>query len=182
MPDAGRGVRAAKRHIVLLGLPGAGKTTVGRLVATALGAPFVDLDAEIARHAGKGIPVIFREDGEAAFRILESGCARLAFAREPAVIAAGGGFVEDAQNRAAAHAAGLTVYLEVEPATAATRLRNGGERPLLAGADPVLRLAALLARRRAGYLEAQHVVATDGATLREVAERVASLAREHAGW
>ena len=167
---------------MLLGLPGAGKTTVGRLAAAALRAPFVDLDTEIARHAGKPIPVIFQEDGEAAFRVLESGCARLAFAREPAVVAAGGGFAEDAANRAAAHAAGVTVYLEVAPATAAARLGGSGGRPLLDSADPTARLAALLERRRAGYLEAQHVVATDGATPDQVARLVASLAREHGGW
>ncbi len=142
----------------------------------------MDLDAEIARHAGKSIPVIFQEDGEAAFRVLESGCARLAFAREPAVVAAGGGFAEDAANRAAAHAAGVTVYLETTPAAAAARLGAGGGRPLLAGGDPATRLAALLERRQAGYLEAQHVVATDGLTAQEVAGRVASLAREHGGW
>jgi shikimate kinase len=175
-------VPAGRRHVVLLGLSGAGKTTVGRLAARALGAPFVDLDDEIARHAGRAIPVIFREDGEAVFRALESECGRAAFAGPPAVIAAGGGFVEDAGNRRAASAAGLTVYLRVEPATAAARLAGSAGRPLLESPDPVARLEALLGRRRSGYLEAEHVVATDGAAPDEVASRVASLAREHGGW
>lgn len=172
----------ARRHVLLLGLSGAGKTTVGKLVAAALGARFVDLDAEIVRQAGKAIPVIFREDGEAAFRVLESACARLAFGREPAVIAAGGGFVEDPLNRAAAHDSALTVYLQVEPATAAARLGGRSGRPLLDGGEPEARIASLLARRRDLYLEAQHTVVTDGAAPEEVAGRVRSLAREHGGW
>ncbi len=142
----------------------------------------MDLDRDIARHARRPIPVIFERDGEAAFRVLESACARVAFAREPAVIAVGGGFVEDGHNRAAARAAGLTVYLRVEPATAATRLGGAGGRPLLEAADPAARLAAQLERRRSAYLEADHVVATDGLAADEVARQVASLAREHGGW
>lgn len=168
--------------MILLGLSGAGKTTAGRLAAKVLGTRFVDLDREIARHARRPIPVIFERDGEAAFRVLESACARVAFAREPAVIAVGAGFVEDAANRAAARAAGLTVYLEVDPATAAARLRGGRGRPLLAGRDPAARLAAQLERRRSAYLEAEHVVATDGESAETIAGRVASLAREHGGW
>jgi shikimate kinase len=171
-----------RRHVLLVGLSGAGKTTVGKLVAAALGARFVDLDAEIVRQAGKSIPVIFRDDGEAAFRVLESACARLAFGREPAVIAAGGGFLEDPLNRAAAHDSALTVYLQVEPARAASRLGGQSGRPLLDGGEPAARLAFLLARRRDGYLAAQHVIATDDATPEEEADRVVSLAREHGGW
>jgi shikimate kinase len=175
-------VPTGRRHVVLLGLSGAGKTTVGRLAASALGAPFVDLDDEVARHAGRPIPVFFREDGEAAFRALESGCARVALAGAPAVIATGGGFYEDIANRRMARATGLTVYLQVEPATAAARLGESGGRPLLETPDPAARLTALLDRRRAGYLEAEHVVGTDGATPDDVARRVVSLAREHGGW
>lgn len=155
---------------------------MGRLAAAALGAPFVDLDEEVARHAGRAIPVLFHEEGEAAFRALEAACAKDAFAGAPAVVAAGGGFFEDAGNRAAAHAGALTVYLAVEPAAAAARLKGSGDRPLLAEGDPAARLAALLGRRRAGYLTAAHVVATDDMAPEEVAQRVASLAREHGGW
>jgi shikimate kinase len=175
-------VPTGKRHVILIGLSGAGKTTVGRLAAKALGSRFVDLDEDIARHARRPLAVIFERDGEAAFRALESGCARVAFAREPAIIAVGGGFVEDAPSRAAARAAGLTVYLQVEPATAAARLGGSGGRPLLEALDPAARLASQLERRRSAYLEAEHVVATDDATAEEVARRVASLAREHGGW
>ena len=155
---------------------------MGRLVAAALGAPFVDLDEAVERRAGRPVAALFRERGEAAFRHAESACAREALAGAPAVVAAGGGFFDDPGNRTAAHAGALAVYLEVEPATAAARLAGSAGRPLLTAGDPAPILAAMLDRRRAGYLTAPHVVATDGATPESVAERVVSLAREHGGW
>ncbi|MGD0484659.1 MAG: shikimate kinase, partial [Gemmatimonadales bacterium] len=102
----------------------------------------------------------------------------------PAVVAAGGGFFDDPANRLAANVGALTVYLHVEPPVAAARLGRGGSggRPLLAEGDPAARLAALLSRRRAGYLTAAQVVATDGRVAEAVAEQVVSLAREHGGW
>ena len=176
------GAVSPRRHLLLVGLSGAGKTTVGRLVAAALGAPFVDLDEEVARRAGRTIAEVFGEEGESAFRALESACARDALAGAPAVVAAGGGYFDDPANRLAANVGALTVYLDVEPAAAAARLGGSGGRPLLAEGDPAARLAALLARRRAGYLTAAHVVATDGRAAERVAERVVSLAREDGGW
>jgi shikimate kinase/3-dehydroquinate synthase len=171
-----------RRHLLLVGLSGAGKTTVGRLAAATLGAPFVDLDEEIVRHAGRPITVLFQERGEVAFRALESACARDALAGPPAVVAAGAGCFDDPANRLAAHVGALTVYLKVDPAVASARLGGSGGRPLLETGEPVRRLTALLARRRAGYLTAEHIVATDDATPEGVAQRVVSLAREHGGW
>ncbi|MGD0484589.1 MAG: shikimate kinase, partial [Gemmatimonadales bacterium] len=81
-----------RQHVLLVGLSGAGKTTVGRLVAAKLGAPFMDLDEEVARRAGRAIAAVFEEEGEAAFRAIEAACARDALAGPPAVVAAGGGF------------------------------------------------------------------------------------------
>jgi len=182
MRAGGRGALGPRRHLLLIGLSGAGKTTVGRLAAAALGAPFVDLDEEIVRHAGRPIAVLFQEEGEAAFRALESACARDALAGAPAVVAAGGGFFDDPANRLAAHVGALTVYLEAESDTAAARLEGSGGRPLLADGELAARLAAMLTRRRAGYLTAEHVVATDGSTAEAVARQVVSLAREHGGW
>ena len=171
-----------RRHVVLVGLSGAGKTAVGRLAAAVLGAPFTDLDEAVVRRAGKSVAAVFEEDGEPAFRALEAVCAGEAFEGRPSVVATGGGFFEDAANRQAAHAAGLTVYLQVEPATAARRLGGDGGRPLLQGGDSTQRLADLLTRRREAYLEADQVVATDGETAEAVARRVVSLARDGGGW
>ena len=171
-----------KRHVVLVGLPGSGKSTVGRLVAAALGAPFADADAEVERLAGKSIGRIFLEDGEAAFRALEARCVQEILRGAPAVVATGGGFLEDPGNRDAVRTGGLAVYLATRAPTAAERLAGIGGRPLLERDEPAVVLAALLGRREAGYLAADHVVPTDGLSAETVAAAVVSLARDHAGW
>jgi shikimate kinase len=172
----------ARRHLVLVGLSGAGKTTVGRRVAATLGGPFVDLDAEVERRAGKSARRVFAEDGEAAFRAHEAACARDVLAGPPSILAAGGGYTESEANRSAARAAGLVVYLSVGSDAAAARLAGASDRPLVDGADPAARLRELLERREQGYLEADHTVVTDERTLEAVADEVASLARRHGGW
>lgn len=172
----------ARRHVVLVGLSGAGKTTVGRLAAATLGGRFVDLDAEVERRAGKSVRHIFEEDGEPAFRTHEAACARDVFAGPAVVLAAGGGYSESETNRSAAQAAGLVVYLSVGVAAAAARLAGASDRPLADGADPLARLRGLLVRREECYLEADHTVVTDGRPPDAVADEVASLARRHGGW
>jgi shikimate kinase len=172
----------ARRHVVLVGLSGAGKTTIGRLVAGALGAPFVDLDAEVERRAGKSIRRIFAEDGEPAFRALEAACGRDVLAGPPGIVAAGGGYVENEANRSAARLRGLVVHLSVGIDEAVRRLDAGAARPMVVGAEPAQRLRELFGRREAGYLEADHTVVTDERPPQEVAEEVASLARRHGGW
>ena len=172
----------ARRHVVLVGLSGAGKTTVGRRVAAALGGPFVDLDAEVERRAGKSARRVFAEDGEPVFRAHEAAGARDVLAGPPSILAAGGGYTESKANRSAARAAGLVVYLSVGIDAAASRLAGVDDRPLVDGADPTAQLRELFERREKGYLEADHTVVTDGRTLDAVADEVASLARRHGGW
>jgi shikimate kinase len=172
----------ARRHVVLVGLSGAGKTTTGRLVAAALGGPFVDLDAAVERRAGKSIRRIFAEDGEPAFRTQETECARAALSGPPAILAAGGGYLENETNRAAARTEGLVIYLSVGIDAAVARLRGVAGRPMIDGPDRAARLRELLARREQGYLEADHTVVTDERTPEAVAGEVASLARRHGGW
>ncbi|HXV85327.1 MAG TPA: shikimate kinase, partial [Gemmatimonadales bacterium] len=123
-------------HIVLVGLPGSGKTTVGRMVAATLAARFVDLDERIAGQERMSVEQIFAERGEAAFRRLETAAMRATLEEEAAVLAPGGGWaahpgnLEDASHRA------LTVYLKVTASEAADRVRLSGRvRPLLAGKD-----------------------------------------------
>lgn len=100
-----------RTNIVLVGMPGCGKTTVGRELARLSGKPFVDLDEEIVRRAGKSIPDIFREEGEAAFRELESQVLADICARSGQVIATGGGAVLRAENRAAMRRTGWVYFL-----------------------------------------------------------------------
>lgn len=172
----------ARRHVILVGLPGSGKTTVGRLAGALLGAPFTDLDAIIEDRAGKTIPRIFREDGEAAFRALELAAGEAVLRGPPGVVAPGGGFVADPERRRLALENGLVIYLLVQPTVAAERLAAEGGRPLLHGTDVPARLRELLTLRQSAYLEAEASVTTDSRPPEEVAAVVARLARERGGW
>jgi len=171
-----------RRHVILVGLPGAGKTTVGRLVAAALGAEFVDLDEAIERAAGKSVPRIFAEDGEAAFRRLEAEVGAAALGAAPAVVAPGGGFLAGDATRALARSSGLVIYLETDPKEAVRRLGGAAGRPLLEGGDPERRMALLLEARGPLYEESECAVKTTGTAPEAVARRVVSLARDRAGW
>jgi len=170
-----------RRHVILVGLPGSGKTTVGRLVAAALGAEFVDLDAAIERRAGKSVPRIFAEEGEAAFRALEAEIGAEVLGAAPAVVAPGGGFLASEGARRLARASGLVVYLETDAAEAARRLGGAAGRPLLEG-DPERNMTLLLEARGPLYRESECAVETTGAAPEAVARSVVSLARARAGW
>ena len=155
---------------------GAGKSTVGRLVAARAGVPFVDLDEAIAARAGAPVATLFAERGEAAFRELERDELRRALADpSPRVVAVGGGALVDPDSRRQAVARARVVTLHARPRTLARRIA-GSQRPLLEGAaDPEARLAELLAARRDAYAEAHGHVSTEGRPPHEIAAAVARL-------
>lgn len=171
-----------KRHILLVGLPGSGKTTVGRLVAQQLGAAFVDVDTRIAARAGRSIPEIFAEQGEAVFRALEAEEMTRALAQEPAVLAPGGGWAAQPRHLDHVTETALVVYLATDPEEAARRVAPEGDRPLVNGADPVSSMRQLLAVRQGAYAQAAVVVRTDGRSPAAVARDVVRLARNRGGW
>ena len=168
-------------RLVLVGMMGSGKSTVGRLVASRLGWRFVDLDEEVAGASGRSVTALFAEEGEAVFRQLEATCLAASLdagAGGPAVIAAGGGVVGEAENRSLLREAATVVWLRATPATLEARVGDGGGRPLLAGAEGADgRLGALrdLAARRAPLYQdvADVTVDVDGLSAEEVADRVA---------
>jgi len=176
--DPGARVRRAAQHLILVGLPGVGKTTIGRAVAKELRRRFVDMDAEIERSFGKRVSAIFAEDGEAVFRDAEVAASqRLADSDEPLVIAPGGGWVVNERARAHLRGVARIIYLRVSPDEAVRRMGRGvARRPLLASGDAVSALSALHDQRRAAYEEAAEMtVETGGVARGEVVARVLQL-------
>ena len=157
-------------RVYLTGFMGAGKSTVGPLVADALGYRFVDLDWLVERREGRSIPTIFAESGAGAFRAAEASALEETARAEAHVIATGGGSLVQARAMAAAQAAGTVVWLRVAPATVAARIGSAATRPMLWGDDgrPLTggalldRLAELMARREAAYARADLSLAADG--------------------
>ncbi len=145
------------RHILFCGTAGSGKTTVGALVARALGRDFVDIDRAIERAAGMSVAAIFAAEGEAAFRVRERAAVVQALAgAKPAVISLGGGALENDDTFADARRHTL-VWLKATVPTLATRLSGNGDRPLLTG-DPLAKLHALAAEREPRYRQAHLIV------------------------
>lgn len=175
-PDADAASAAVRdRHVVLIGLMGAGKTTVGRRLAQRLGRPFVDTDDLVEETAGRTIAQIFADDGEPAFRALERAAVADACASPtPLVIAVGGGAVVDAENRRVIDAAGIVVWLRACAAQLAARVGDGAGRPLLAGVDGTAEALERLASLREPSYEAVADVAidTDALDPDRVADRV----------
>ena len=143
------------RHLWLLGLSGSGKSTVGPRLAQALGLPWVDTDAAIAREAGQSIPVIFQNEGEEGFRNRESAVLEKTSAGPSSVVSCGGGIILRERNRRTLAATGLRIYLRADPSVLAQRLRSSHARPLLAGEDREASLASLLAQRAPLYEESE---------------------------
>ena len=169
------------RHVVLIGLPGAGKSSAGRSAAAQLGVAFVDLDERIAFEAGKTVPEILQELGEAAFRSIERDLMLNALAEPPQVIASGGGWAAQPGNLEAVGERGIVVYLETTPEAAALRVGDAADRPILHGGTVLEKLRELLGRREKYYRRANHTIKTDGMTDTLVGSAIAALARRHGG-
>ncbi|MBB4304904.1 shikimate kinase [Rhodobium orientis] len=142
------------RSVVLVGMMGAGKTSIGRRLAAALGLAFVDADAEIESAANKTIPELFAEHGEAYFRSGERRVIARLLGEGPQVLATGGGAFMDAETRAAIAEGGISVWLKAEFPVLMERVRRKSHRPLLKDPDPEGVMRRLLAERDPVYATA----------------------------
>jgi shikimate kinase len=147
-----------KQNLFLIGPMGAGKTTVGKQLAHALGMEFIDSDHEIQRRTGVDIPTIFEFEGEEGFRKRESAVIEELSALEGVVLATGGGAVLDEQNRRRLSSRGFVVYLKCTPEQQYERTYRDRNRPLLQTEDPLARLKSLMEQREPYYLQTADLV------------------------
>ena len=149
-------------NIFLIGLMGAGKTSVGRLLARRLGKTFYDCDQEVERATGVRIPVVFEIEGETGFRAREARMRAELVQRANIVLATGGGAVLSAHNRRLLAAHGIVVYLRAAAQDLWQRTRHDRNRPLLQGPDPLAKLTELYLERDPLYSEIADVIIDTG--------------------
>ena len=175
-------LRAAigSRAIVLVGMMGSGKSSVGKKLATRLGLPFVDADTEIETAAGMTIPEIFAQRGETEFRNSERRViGRILTTRAPLVLATGGGAFMNAETRARIADLGISIWLKADLELLARRIGRKDTRPLVRGKDPLEVLITLAAERDPLYAQADIVVETGDTPHNEAVEAVVRALTAH---
>lgn len=168
------------KNIVLIGFMGCGKTTVGRELHQRLGYPLIDMDQIIENRAGKPITTIFAEDGEPAFRNMETELLRELChpATSRRIISTGGGVVCRKENRDMLRQLGYVVWLHAPTAVILERTGKNRERPLLATDDPAAKIEVLMAERKPLYAETSHIkIETAGLDSDELATGILESAR-----
>lgn len=169
-------------NVYLVGLMGAGKTSVGRVLAKRIGKSFVDSDHEIEGRTGVRIPVIFEIEGEAGFRRRESAVLAELTGLRDVVLATGGGAVLDPGTRARLRATGTVIYLRADPNDLFARTRHDRNRPLLQGENPLRRLTELRDVRDPLYRETAHLIVDTGTqTIRSLVGRIERELRAYFG-
>jgi shikimate kinase len=163
-------------HLILVGLPGVGKTTVGKGAAKALARPFLDFDQEIQRRTGMEVREIFRLRGEDYFRSLERGLTEELSTTGGMILSPGGGWITQTESVELLRRAGRIIYLRASPESVARRLRRVETRPLLAGRDPVLALQELYEKRHLLYETADVVIETERFARQQLINKVVELA------
>lgn len=153
-PDAELHAALGRRSIVLVGMMGAGKSSIGRRLAGRLGVPFVDADIEIEKAAGMSIPEIFAAHGEPYFRAGETRVIARLLDSGPQVLATGGGAFMNPETRAAIAAKGISVWLRATLDVLTKRIKRRADRPLLKNGNPVETLRRLIDERYPTYAEA----------------------------
>lgn len=155
-PEGSRKVKAG--NLILVGMMGSGKTTMGRALAKHLGKVFVDSDEEIIKRTGVTVPHIFDVEGEAGFRLRETSAIRDLAGRDNMVLATGGGAVLEEQNRVMLQQNGIVIYLKANVHDLWQRTRHDRNRPLLQTKDPYAKLTELFKQRDPLYQQVSDIV------------------------
>jgi shikimate kinase/3-dehydroquinate synthase len=167
-------VKFLQGNVILVGMMGAGKTTIGKMLANYMGKTFVDSDHEIQQRTGVKIPLIFEIEGEAGFRRRETEVLQELVQAENIVLATGGGAVLSAGNRALLKQHGIVVYLSASVNELQRRTRSDKNRPLLQAGGLHARLTELHAQRDALYRETAHIIVDSGKQgVRSLVQRLA---------
>ena len=159
-PGSGRKLESG--NLILVGMMGSGKTTMGRVLARQLGKEFVDSDEEIIKRTGVTVPHIFDVEGEAGFRQREAAAIRELAGRDNMVLATGGGAVLDGDNRAILKQNGIVIYLKASAHDLWQRTRHDRNRPLLQTENPYARLVELFQQRDPLYRQVSDIVVQSG--------------------
>jgi len=167
--------RLGARSLVLVGMPGSGKSSIGRRLGQRLGLDFSDADVEIEQAANMTIPELFQTKGEAEFRKGEQKVIARLLDTGPHVIATGGGAFMNAETRERVRKNGISIWLKADIDTLLKRVRRKSNRPLLQNADPEGTLRNLLAAREATYAEADLTVTSAEVPHEEVVEAIVNL-------
>jgi shikimate kinase len=180
-PEAALVAALGRRSIVLVGMMGAGKSSIGRKLGARLGVPFVDADTEIEVAAGMTIPEIFEIRGEAEFRAGEARVIARLLESGPQVLATGGGAFVNAGTRAAIRSHGISVWLKADFEVLMRRIKRRSDRPMLKTADPAQTLKKLIADRYPIYAEADLTMESRDVMHEVIVEEILAALRGHLG-
>jgi shikimate kinase len=180
-PEAAIVAALGRRSVVLVGMMGAGKSSVGRRMALRLGIPFVDADTEIEKAAGMTIGDIFAVRGEAEFRAGEARVILRLLEGGPQVVATGGGAFLNPDTRAAIGAKGVSIWLRAEYDVLMKRIRRRHDRPLLRTADPAATLRKLIEEREPVYALADLTVQSREVTHDKIVDEIVGALAGHIG-
>ena len=167
------------RSVVLVGMMGAGKSSVGRRLAARLGVPFVDADSEIEQAAQMSIPEIFAKYGEAAFRSAETRVIVRLLDGGPQVLATGGGAFMNPETRQAIGARGVSVWLKADLDVLIRRVKRRSDRPLLQTDDPAETLQRLLTERSPTYQQADLTIHSREVPHEKIVDEILSALAQH---
>ena len=180
-PDTALSAGLGGRSVVLVGMMGSGKSSIGRRLAARLAIPFVDADSEIEAAAGMTIPEIFERHGEPYFRAGEARVIARLLDQGPQVLATGGGAFMNHDTRAAIRLKGVSVWLKAELDVLMKRIKRRGDRPLLKSGDPAATLTALIAERYPVYGEADLTVLSRDVPHDTIVDEIVAALRQRVG-